>query len=232
MYKKYPKGLKLTAEKQKLVDDNYKLALKLSHKWYNGVVDFEDIKQEAFLVLVDCATKFDLNAGAKFTTYAYNCINIRLNNYVQSYNKLVNIPLNKIYKIYRYLQLPDEEKEAFRIESKITNADIEFYNTYEIISMDLQINDDYEDCKNYYYSEELGYNEVDNNSAIDKIVNNLHIYIKNSLDKQVFLDIIKSNFEPDEYKNIAKKYNIKLRDVYSILERCQKIMSEHKNELI
>ena len=88
MYKKYPKGLKLTSEKEHLVIDNLGIARKLAHMWYNGVVNFEDLQQQAYLTLVDCATKYDESTGNKFSTYAYNCISIVLNNYVQNYNKI------------------------------------------------------------------------------------------------------------------------------------------------
>ena len=94
MYKKYPKGLKLTPEKEHLVLDNMGIAHKLMHKWYNGVCELEDIRQQAYLTLVDCATKFDPDMGNKFNTYAYRCIDIVLNNSLYDIlNRDLNHPL-------------------------------------------------------------------------------------------------------------------------------------------
>lgn len=232
MYKKYPKGLKLTPEKEYLVLDNLGIAHKLTQKWFNGVCDIEDIRQQAYLTLVDCATKYDPNSGNKFNTYAYACIDIVLNNYVQNYNKLINIPVNKIYKIYKYLQLPEDEREAFRLQAKISLEDIEFYKTYDIVSMDAQVVDDYDDVNNFYSTEELGYEQSNNKIAINNIMRNLKNLIPEQLDRLVFMDVISIEFDKSQYKDIAKKHNIKQKDVLNIIEKCQKIMQGHKNEFI
>ncbi len=232
MYKKYPKGLKLTPDKEHLVLDNLGIAHKLTQKWFNGVCDIEDIRQEAYLTLVDCATKYDPNSGNKFNTYAYTCIDLRLNNYVQSYNKLINIPINKIYKIYKYLHLPEEEKEEFRLQAKLTMNDIKFYKNYEIISIDAQVVDDYEDVNNLYAVDEEGYERSDNIQIIQKIFKSLKNIIHNKLDRMVFAEVILADFDSSKYKEIGKKYNIKVKDVLAIIERCQQIMKEHKSDFI
>ena len=232
MYKKYPKGLKLTPDKEYLVLDNMDLALKLAHKWYNGVCPFEDIKQQAFLILVDCATKFDPNNGNRFSTYAYRCIDIGLNNYVQLYNKLVNIPINKIYKIYKYLKLPEEEKEEFRIQSKLTFEDIKIYSTYEIVSMDAQVVDDYDDVSNFYCTEEEGYDRVEIKDSIQTIIKSLPKYVNDPIVRKIFVHVIYNEFDPETYKDIAEKYNVKLKRVYEAIEICQKALRENKNDVL
>ena len=230
MYKKYPKGLKLTPDKEYLVLDN--MDLKLAHKWYNGVCPFEDIKQQAFLILVDCATKFDPNNGNRFSTYAYRCIDIGLNNYVQLYNKLVNIPINKIYKIYKYLKLPEEEKEEFRIQSKLTFEDIKIYSTYEIVSMDAQVVDDYDDVSNFYCTEEEGYDRVEIKDSIQTIIKSLPKYVNDPIVRKIFVHVIYNEFDPETYKDIAEKYNVKLKRVYEAIEICQKALRENKNDVL
>lgn len=232
MYKKYPKGLRLTPEKEYLVYDNLGIAHKLAHNWYNGVVDFEDLKQQAYLTLVDCATKYDPTTGNKFSTYAYNCISIVLNNYVQNYNKIVKIPLNKIYKIHEYLNLPEEQKEPFRIKNKLTKEDIKFYTTYEIVSMDAQVVDDYDDVTNFYFSDEDQYENLENKIIIENILKNLSKYINNETDKLVFCEVILNNFDTSTYKEIAKSHGLKLKNVYEIIERCQVVMKKHKGDFI
>ena len=232
MYKKYPKGLKLTPEKEHLVLDNLGIAHKLTQKWFNGVCDIEDIRQQAYLTLVDCATKYDPNNGNKFNTYAYACIDIVLNNYVQNYNKIINIPVNKIYKIYKYLQLPEEEREAYRLQAKITLDDIKFYSTYEIVSMDAQVVDDYDDVSNFYMIEEDGYERTNDRMTITKIIKSLRKLIPDKIERQVFIEVIKCDFDKKQYKDISKEYGLKLKEVYEIIEKCQKIMQEHKSDFI
>ena len=232
MYKKYPKGLKLTPEKEYLVHENLGIAHKLAHNWFNGVVDFEDLKQQAYLTLVDCATKYDPDSGNKFSTYAYNCISIVLNNYVQNYNKIVKIPLNKIYKIHDYLNLSDDKKEEFRIKNKLTQDDIKFYVSYEIVSMDAQVVDDYDDVSNFYAIDEEGYEKSDNQMIIDNILNKLNDLIPDQLYKNVFYDVIKCGFDQTYYKDIMKKHHIKLKDITNIIEVCQEIMKLHKSEFM
>lgn len=232
MYKKYPKGLKLTPDKEYLVLENLGIAHKLAHNWYNGVVDFEDLKQQAYLTLVDCATKYDPTTGNKFSTYAYNCISIVLNNYVQSYNKLVKIPLNKIYKIHEYLQQPDDKKEEFRLKAKLTEHDIKFYTSYEMVSMDAQIVDDYDDVTNFYALEEDVYEDSDNRMVIENILNRLHEFIEDETEILVFCEVILNNFDTSTYKEIAKTYGIKQKRVLEIIDKCQHIMQENKDKLI
>ena len=230
MYKKYPKGLKLTPEKERLVLENLGIAHKLTQKWFNGVCDIEDIRQQAYLTLVDCAIKFDPDNGNKFSSYAYFCIDIVLNNFVQNYNKIVSIPINKIYKIYKYLQLPEEEREEFRIKAKITLEDIKFYSTYEIVSINAQVDDDYDDVTNFYFDERDLYEEANDRMIIDNIVKNLKELIADETKRLVFVECIRYDFDKKEYKEIAKKYNIKLKEVYSIIEECQEIMRNNKDK--
>lgn len=229
MYKKYPKGLKLTPDKEHLVLDNLGIAHKLAHNWYNGVVNFEDLKQQAYLTLVDCATKFDPNNGNKFSTYAYNCISIVLNNYVQNYNKIVKIPLNKIYKIHEYLTLPEDKKEAFKLKAKLSDEDIKFYTTYEILSMDVQVVDEYDNVSNFYAIEETGYEESDNRLLINNIIENLDKIITDTLHREIFYEVIQCNFDTSNYKVIAKNHKLKLKDVYEIIQLCQDLMNENKD---
>lgn len=232
MYKKYPKGLKVTPDKEPLILKNLGIAQKLAHKWYNGVVNFDDLLQQAYLILTDCATKYDLTMGNKFTTYAYRCIDIVLNNYVQNYNKLIKIPLNKIYKIHEYLLKPDDEKEAFRLQYNLTLEDIEFYTTYEKISIDAQVVDEYDDVSNFYECEEHQYEDLENKLIIQQIMNSLDKLIVNELDKIIFSEVIMNDFDKTTYKEIAKSHNIKIKDVNDIINRCQTIMQLHKNEFI
>jgi len=232
VYKKYPKGLKLNEESEKLVEKNMGIAHKLASAWTNGVVPYEELRQQAYLVLVDCATKFDPLNGTKFGTYAYNCISIQLNNYVQQYNKIINIPINKIYKMHKYQQLPVEEKEEFKKESKLSDNDVEFYSTYEMISLNQQVDDDYADCSNFYSKDDDGYDRVEQNDSIKFILKNLDSVIDDELDRDVFAEIIHIQFETDNYKDVAKKFNLKLKDIYDIVERCQKIMAAHRNDFI
>ena len=232
MYRKYPPGLKLTPEKQQLVEDNLGIAHKLTQKWFNGVCDIEDIRQEAYLTLVDCATKFDVNMNNKFSTYAYRCIDLRLNNYVQGYNRTVKFPTNKIYKVHKYLQLPEEERELYKLQNKITDVDIEFYKNYEMVSMDAQVVDDYDDVHNFYFEEESGYDKVNNSMIINTILQKLNTIISDQLDRAVFVEVIECSFDTEIYKNIATNYNIKLSEVYDIIERCQQIMKKYKTFLI
>ena len=145
---------------------------------------------------------------------------------------VINIPINKIYKIYKYLNLPEEEKEAFRLQAKLTMNDIKFYKNYEMVSMDAQVVDDYDDVSNFYSIEEEGYERSDNNMIIQKILNSLKNLIPEKLDRQVFAEVILNDFDKDTYKEIGKKYNIKLKDVLAIIEKCQKIMKEHKSDFI
>lgn len=232
MYRKYPPGLRLTPEKQQLVEDNIGIAHKLTQKWFNGVCDIEDIRQEAYLTLVDCATKFDINRNNKFSTYAYRCIDLRLNNYVQGYNRVVKFPTNKIYKVHKYLQLPETEREEYKVQNKLTDVDIEFYKNYEMVSMDAQIVDDYDDVYNFYFEEEPGYEKINNSIIIENILQRLPNIILNQLDRNVFIQVIECSFDTESYKSIANNYNIKLSEVYDIIERCQKIMQTLKSNLM
>lgn len=46
----------------------------LPYCYSSSVIDFEDLRQEAWLALANAADNFDPNKGVKFTTYASRCI--------------------------------------------------------------------------------------------------------------------------------------------------------------
>lgn len=233
MYKKYPPGMTLTKEKQSLVIDNLGIAQKLSHKWYKGVGDYNDLLQHAYLILVDCAIKFDETNGVKFSTYAYRCIDLSLNNLVQENLRIVKFPINKHYKIHKYLTIKDkEEAERYKKENNLSDKDISFYKTYEKISIDAQVNDDYADVTNFYSKDEAGYNDYDNKDLIKNILLTLDEIIPDELSRNIFKDVIKVEFEKSEFKNIAKKYNVKLKDVYNTISVCQCVMKANKSKFL
>jgi predicted DNA-binding protein YlxM (UPF0122 family) len=98
--------------------------------------------------------------------------------------------------------------------------------------MDTQVVDEYDDVSNFYAIEEDGYERTNNSMVISKIIKNLKTLIPDKTERLVFFEVIKSDFDKSQYKEIAKNYEIKLKQVYEIIEKCQQIMKEHKSDFI
>lgn len=80
---------RLTPEKQKLVEDNVRLAYYVVGKYYRdkylALGEYEDVVQEAMIGLIRAANTYDSGKGYTFATYACRCMETHLATIAKSY---------------------------------------------------------------------------------------------------------------------------------------------------
>ena len=153
LYERIKKGDKVA--KNRLIEGNLRLVLKIVKKYENYGVLVEDLIQEGNMALIDACDNYDISKGS-FSCYAWHCIDCILRTYLQYKTKFIKIPKTKIekmtklnrekakfYKKYGY-------NPSFEQLSEITNIPVEtIYNLlnkeYTVMSLNQPLNDDNDD---------------------------------------------------------------------------------------
>lgn len=101
--KLYPK-----AEIDQLVNANLKWVVKMANKFIGQGVGIKDLVSEGNLGLLHAATVFDPTRDVKFITYAQNWIRKYLNGAIAKYSKIVKLPMNQEYDLYKARKAGEE----------------------------------------------------------------------------------------------------------------------------
>jgi RNA polymerase primary sigma factor len=116
-----PKRVKLTKDQQRevivkaqagdtdsiniLINNNYKLILKIANRFAHPSLELEDLVQEGILSIHDTLSKYDVNRGIKFTTYYHYDIVSRISEYYRRNSGAVRLPnylLNDSKKVKKF----------------------------------------------------------------------------------------------------------------------------------
>jgi RNA polymerase sigma factor (sigma-70 family) len=118
--------IKLTEEQQKLVTDNINLAYSRAYKYSNKYEEYDlgydqdDFVSFAQIGLCYAARAFKLEKGLQFSTYAVNCIDQKIKEYVLE---------GSIFKVPRLDNIKeDEDKE--KVLNVIFNSNVEYFDKY------------------------------------------------------------------------------------------------------
>jgi RNA polymerase primary sigma factor len=84
-----------------LVEHNLKLVVKLANKHIGQGVLIDDLIQEGNLGLIHAAQRFDSTRDGRFATYASLWIRKYLNEKVVEHGRIVRLPHNQEYEIYK-----------------------------------------------------------------------------------------------------------------------------------
>lgn len=84
-----------------LVERNLKLVVTLANRHIGQGVPIDDLIQEGNLGLQEAAARFDPNNGGRFAAYASLWIRKYLNEAVVEYGRIVKLPHNQEYSIYK-----------------------------------------------------------------------------------------------------------------------------------
>ena len=87
---------------------------------YTPWCELEDLKQEAALVLLDAARRFDSAYGTKLLTYATPAIEAALSDYAARYSSSLSIPIGRYNQLRRVAYLCAEAQDAS--ETELTKA--------------------------------------------------------------------------------------------------------------
>ncbi len=98
------------ALRNRLVEENLGLARKVAHAIsLQSFEPYEDLRQIADMVLIDCVEKFDPSKGYRFSTFALSRLRGRLLNYLRDKGHTIRIPR----KYYDLTQKAKRVEKAF-----------------------------------------------------------------------------------------------------------------------
>ena len=85
----------------KLVSHNLKIVVKLANRHIGQGVPIDDLIQEGNIGLIEAAQRFNQKDGVRFISYASLWIRKRLNEAVVAHGRIVRLPHNQEYDIYK-----------------------------------------------------------------------------------------------------------------------------------
>lgn len=91
-----------------LVKHNLKIVVTIANRHIGQGVPIDDLIQEGNLGLFEAAQRFDPNSAARFITYASLWVRKRINETVVAYGRIVRLPHNQEYDIYKAKVAGDE----------------------------------------------------------------------------------------------------------------------------
>jgi RNA polymerase primary sigma factor len=106
----------------KLVQHNLKIVVTIANRHIGQGVPLDDLIQEGNIGLYEAAQRFEPREGVRFISYASLWVRKRINEAVASYGRIVRLPHNQEYDIYK-AKLAGEETADLRavaIDSQIS----------------------------------------------------------------------------------------------------------------
>ena len=100
---------------ERLISQNEGFLTELARA-YTPWCELEDLKQEAALVLLDAARRFDSAYGTKLLTYATPAIEAALSDYAARYSSSLSIPISRYNQLRRVAHLCAEGCDASDVE--------------------------------------------------------------------------------------------------------------------
>ncbi|WP_283592859.1 sigma-70 family RNA polymerase sigma factor [Paraclostridium bifermentans] len=105
---------------------------------YNHKLEFEDVKQYAFLGMIRAVQGFDSSKGFKFSTYAINWIDQSIRRNIMEYGFTVRVPVHifeKINRLRRAINVNCFESDIELVNYLRINEDYSEKESYEIIHL-------------------------------------------------------------------------------------------------
>jgi len=165
--------------KNKLIEGNLRLVVKMAHDWKGKGLGIEDLVAEGNIALTTAADKFDVDCGKKFSTYAIWWIRTAMSRAISD-SHTVRIPVASELKKRNVNRFIDNFKVKFdreptheEIKKGMGLSDVELRNVYKLENSCVSMNAKFDDSDEQ--SDEIGdiiAQEQEVESVIDEIVKN------------------------------------------------------------
>ena len=221
--------------RQKLVESNLRLVVKIARSYLNPDISFLDLIQEGNIGLIHAAERFDPKKQVRFSTYANWWIKQYILRYLANKRRLIHLPhrkeeiLRKIQKSYhgltqRFNRVPNASEIANEIGVSKEDVDAVLSMTSSMLPLDTSDSDSagvLEFHEDYTYNPERALLKKDSKSATMKILNCLkdrektilmYRYQFNDSEKQTLKTISrKMGISPETVRQIELKAIKKIR---------------------
>lgn len=165
--------------KEKLIEGNLRLVMKLAHSWKGKGLGIDDLVSEGNAALVDAVEKFDIDCGKKFSTYALWWINVYMSRAVNS-SHTIRIPDASALKkrnvnrfIASFKAEHGREPNVNEIKEGLGFSDIEMRNIFKLDNACISMNARFDESDEQ--SDEIGdilANQMKSESVLDMLVKN------------------------------------------------------------
>ena len=99
-----------------LVKHNLKIVVTIANRHIGQGVPIDDLIQEGNIGLYEAAMRFDPREDARFITYAQLWVRKRINEAVVAHGRIVRLPHNQEYDIYRAKKAGEETPDLRKVE--------------------------------------------------------------------------------------------------------------------
>lgn len=105
LFKRYENGE--VKVREKIINHNLRLVVFIAKKYIRSELDMEDLVQEGNDGLIRAVDTYDYRRGNNFSTYAYICINHKIQRAIQNTGKVIRIPIHMQEKIFKIKKATD-----------------------------------------------------------------------------------------------------------------------------
>lgn len=147
--------------KQKLIESNLRLVVKIARSYIVPNINFIDVIQEGNLGLIKAAEKYDYKKNVRFSTYAAWWIKQSIIRSISNKKRMIRLPhrkeeaLKRIQKSYNYLYQYLHREPTIKeisVEANIEENKISSLMNYAnaVVSLDCEINEDSSTLQDLY----------------------------------------------------------------------------------
>ncbi|GHU25700.1 hypothetical protein FACS1894172_13700 [Spirochaetia bacterium] len=174
--------------RQKLVESNLRLVVKIARGYLSADIAFMDIIQEGNVGLIHAAEKYDHHKDVRFSTYASWWIRQSISRYLSNKQRIIRLPnrkeetRRKIQKVYYLLNQelmrePTTEEIAVELEMPVEKIELILNMSADLVSLDKEteaesstVLDHHED---WTYNPEHYFMKASDREHIDQLLENL-----------------------------------------------------------
>ena len=144
--------------RQKMIESNLRLVVKVARRYYNRGMEFSDLIEEGNLGLLRAVEKFDPERGFRFSTYATWWIRQTIERAIMNQTRSIRLPIHVLRELNMYLSKarelmktqnrePSYQEIADALDKSIDDVKNMMELNEHMVSLDAQVTSDYSTSK-------------------------------------------------------------------------------------
>jgi RNA polymerase primary sigma factor len=108
--------------REKMINSNLRLAVKMAKDFTNRDVEFDDLLQESIMGLIKAVDRYEWRKGYRFSTYAFWWIRVTLQSHIANLSGFIKMPKNSRLIIFKMREFIKNYEEEFGVEPSIEDV--------------------------------------------------------------------------------------------------------------